>query len=454
MSHPVDEARDFLAANPDIRRIEAVLTDASGAARGKVLTRSELEGAFADGRPLPGSLYGVDITGLDVEDAGLQWDDGDKDRVLWPVPGTLARAPWATTPTGIMLMAARERDGTPFHADPRQALKRVVDRFAETGLAPVAAIEMEFFLVDRAAAQAGRAAPATASNGWPQERHLQPCSLDDLADFAPVLDDIYAAADAMDVPARTLLSEYAPGQFEIVLKHRDDALRAADDAVLFKRIVKGVAERHGYAATFMAKPFSDFSGSGMHVHASLNDSGGANVFAGDEAVPTGTLVHAIGGQLSTLRESMAIFAPNANSWRRFRPGSYAPVGPGWGVDNRTVPLRVTAGKAETRHFEHRVAGADANPYLALAAVLAGVHKGIAEQASPSAPITGNGYDQIVADFPGGWAAAIEETARSAFLADYLGADFLRVFSAIKRGEADRFNALVSDIDIAWYLRMA
>jgi glutamine synthetase len=190
------------------------------------------------------------------------------------------------------------------------------------------------------------------------------------------------------------------------------------------------------------------------VHASLADSDGNNIFAGDEAIPTGTLAHAIGGQLTTMRESMAIFAPNANSWRRFQMGSYAPVGPGWAVDNRTVPLRVTAGKPEARHFEHRVAGADANPYLALATVLAGVHKGISEKINPGAPLTGNGYEQIKPDFPRGWAAAVEESANSAFLADYLGADFLRVFSAIKRAEADRFNALVSDIDHAWYLRMA
>lgn len=450
---PAEEARQFLAANPDVRQIEVIVTDASGAARGKILTREELEGAFSDGRPLPGSIFGLDITGVDVEEAGLLWEDGDKDRVLWPVPGTLTRAPWRKTPGGIVLMTAHERDRTPFHADPRQALTRVVDRFADLNLTPVAAIELEFFLVDRASAQGGRPTPPTSPEGWAQT-HLQACSLDDLSDFAPLLDDIYAGAEIMGLPARTLIAEYAPGQLEIVLKHRADAMRAADDAVLFKRLVKGTAEKHGYAATFMAKPFAEHTGSGMHVHASLADSDGTNIFAGDEPVPTGPLLHAIGGQLATMRESMAIFAPNANSWRRFRMGSYAPVGPGWAIDNRTVPLRVTAGKPETRHFEHRVAGADANPYLALATVLAGVHKGLTEKTDPGVPITGNGYEQIEPDFPQGWAAAIEEVANSAFLADYLGAEFMAVFSAIKRAEADRFNALVSDIDHAWYLRMA
>jgi len=451
MSQSADEAHQFLAANPDVRQIEVVVTDASGAARGKILQREELEAAFADGRPLPSSIFALDITGLDVEEAGLLWEEGDKDRVVWPVSGTLTRAPWRTTPSGVVLACARERDGRPFHADPRQALRRVVDRFDGLGLTPVAAIEFEFYLVDRASAQAGRPVHPTAPGGWRQHQY-QACGLDDLSDFAAVLDDIYAGAETMGLPARTLISEYAPGQFEIVLKHRPDAIRAADDAILFKRLVKGMAEKHGYAATFMAKPFTEHAGSGMHVHASLADAGGRNVFAGEDEPPAGLLLHAIGGQLATMRESMAIFAPNGNSWRRFREGSYAPVGPGWGIDNRTVPLRVTRGNPDTRHFEHRVAGADANPYLALAAVLAGVHKGLSEKIDPGAPVSGNGYDQIAPDFPRGWAAAVEETAASAFLADYLGAEFLCVFSAIKRIEADRFNALVSDIDYAWYLR--
>lgn len=453
MTDPADEARRFLAEHPDIRQIEAFFTDVSGIARGKVLRREELEAAFSEGRPLPGSIFGLDITGRDVEEAGLLWADGDADRVLRPVPGTLTRAPWRETPSALMLMTAVERDGRPMHADPRQALARVVGRFAEMKLTPVAAIELEFYLVDRAAAQAGRLVPPAGQTGWLQ-RHLQACHIDDLADFAPLFDDIYAAAETMGLPARTLIAEYAPGQFEVVLRHRADAMRAADDAILLKRLVKGMAERHGLAATFMAKPYAEHSGSGLHVHVSLADAGGANIFAGEHEIAPGPLLHALGGLMATMRESMGILAPNANSWRRFRPGSYAPVGPGWGIDNRTAPLRVTRGRTETRHFEHRVAGADANPYLALAVVLAGMHWGMVNEIDPGLPVTGNGYETIRPDFPAGWTAAIEEAARSAFLADYLGADFLNVFVAVKRAEADRFNALVPDIDLAWYLRTA
>jgi glutamine synthetase len=453
MADPAEPARQFLAANPDVRQVEVIVTDISGAARGKILHREELESAFADGRPLPSSIFSLDITGLDVEETGLLWEVGDRDRLLKAIPHTLTRAPWRTVPSGVLLMFGHERDGSPFHADPRQALARVVDRFRDLGLTPVAAIELEFYVVDRASAQAGCPVPPTAPNGWAHRQH-QACLLDDLGDFAPLLDDIYSGAEAMGLPARTLIAEYAPGQLEVVLKHRADALRAADEAVLLKRLIKATAERHGYVATFMAKPYAEHAGSGMHVHASLDDEAGRNVFAGDEECPTGPLAEAIGGLIATMRDSMAIFAPNANSWRRFREGSYAPMGAGWGVDNRTVPLRVTRGRKETRHFEHRVPGADANPYLALAAVLAGMHKGLVDKADPGLPIEGNGYEQIRPDFPRGWGASIEETAVSSVLRDYLGPEFLDVFSKIKRAEAERFDALVSDIDYRWYLRQA
>ncbi len=209
--------------------------------------------------------------------------------------------------------------------------------------------------------------------------------------LSPFLEDLWSAADTQGVPLEGAISEYAPGQFELTLKHGPDALRAADEALMYKRLAKGVAARHGYEATFMAKPFSGRSGSGLHLHVSVNDTAGNNIFAAEEAEGAPVLRHAIGGMKALLGESMAIFAPNANSYRRFRANSYAPVSPTWGVNNRTVPLRVPAGAAHTRHIEHRMAGADANPYLALAALLAGVHHGIRHAIDPGPATQGDGY---------------------------------------------------------------
>ena len=149
------------------------------------------------------------------------------------------------------------------------------------------------------------------------------------------------------------MSEYAPGQFEITLEHRADALRAVDEAVLFKRAVRGVARRHGRIASFMAKPFAHLAGTGMHLHASLADRSGGNAFAAEDPAGTPLLRHAIGGLRSTLADGMAVFAPHANSYRRFRAMSYAPVAPTWGVNNRSVSLRVPAGPPASRHVEHQ-----------------------------------------------------------------------------------------------------
>lgn len=447
------EAEAFLAAHPDLVQFECFLTDNSGVQRGKVLRRSEVAGSFRHGRPLPCSILSLDIKGADVEETGLVWDEGDSDRMCRPVKGTLTRAPWRETPTGQFILTSFEKDGSGSLADPRHALTRVVEACRAAGLHPAAAVELEFYLLDGRAAAEGRVAPPTAPNGFPQAE-FQAYLLQDLSDFAPFLDDVYRAADACGLPARTLISEYSPGQLEIVLEHRSDPLRACDDAVLWKRLVKGVAERHGYVATFMAKPYAEFAGSGTHLHVSFCDEAGRNLFAGDEPEGNPLLRRAIAGLEATMAESMALFAPNANSYRRFKPNSYAPVGPAWAVDNRSVPIRVTAGPPATRHLEHRVCGADANPYVVMAAVLAGMLEGVEQELTPSAPIVGNGYAQIAPSLPRFWPDALRRARGSEFLKRRLGARYTDVFLTIKEAECDRFFAEVTDRDIHWYLRLA
>jgi glutamine synthetase len=207
-------------------------------------------------------------------------------------------------------------------------------------------------------------------------------------------------------------------------------------------------------ATFMAKPYAGNSGSGMHMHMSLQDAGGRNAFASDDPQGNELLRHAIGGMAATMAECVGVFAPNANSYRRFRRNSYAPLAPTWGVNNRSVSLRVPAGPPETRHVEHRVAGADANPYLAAATMLAGTHRGIVNKLDPGPAIEGNGYEQAPASLPSNWYDALTRTESSAFLKDYLGARFMEIYCAIKRAEQDRFYSQVTDLDFEWYLRTA
>jgi glutamine synthetase len=255
----------------------------------------------------------------------------------------------------------------------------------------------------------------------------------------------YCASQAL--PAKGAVSEYAPAQFEINLGHVADPLQAADHAFLLKRAIKAAARAEGLQATFMAKPFADHAASGLHVHVSLQDRQGRNRFAHDQAA----LHHAIGGLQATMAEAMLLFAPNATSYRRLRPLSYAPTAPTWGHNNRTVALRVPSGAQSARRIEHRVAGADANPYLVLAAVLAGIHHGLTRRLEPDAPITGNAYAEVPPSLPLGWGRAIDALAAAEVLPDYLGAAFCRLYRVCRAAEQDRFDALITPTEYAWYL---
>ena len=443
------ELAAFLAAHPDVRAVQIMITDPSGVLRGKSVRREELVRIYASGRQVAGSILGLDITGEDVDATGLVWDTGDADMCARPIAGTLKRAPWLAAPTGQLMLTLFDGQGQPAAADPRHALVRVLERFAALGMRPVVACELEFYLLKDEGG--GRLVPA--GGGRPGERQkIDAYSLTRLDDLAPVFDEVYRAAQAQDLPAETLMSEYAPGQFEITLHHRDDALRAVDEAVMFKRLLRGVAARHGLVACFMAKPFTARAGSGLHVHVSMNEDG-RNLFASDDPAGTPLLRHAIGGMRATMAESMAVFAPNANSYRRFVSQSYAPTAPIWGINNRSVSLRVPAGPAASRHVEHRIAGADANLYLAVATVLAAAELGIRERIDPGPPVEGNGYAQVQErTLPQTWHDALERAAQSQFLRAALGPAFLDVFLAIKRQECARFSAEVSELDFAWYLR--
>jgi glutamine synthetase len=448
------EVEAFLRANGDIEAAEAFVTDPTGVGRGKLLRASELAKLYKDGRPLPCSIMSLDITGEDVHETGLVWEAGDADKLAWPVAGSLKRAAWMPIPTAQLLLSLYELDGSAYVADPRHVLARVIERLKTDGLSPVVAAELEFFVVDPALGPDGKLRPPRMPGTGRRLERIDVYSVTELEEFAPFTTELYACARAMDLPAETLISEYAPGQLEVVLRHRADALQAADDAILWKRLVRGVAAKHGLLATFMAKPYSGRSGSGFHIHASLADREGRNLFASADLMGTLLMRQSIAGLLETIGDAMAVFAPNANSYRRFQATSYAPIARSWGVNNRSVAVRIPTGGPETRHLEHRAAGADANPYLAIAAVLAGMHKGITEKLDPGPAIEGNGYAQASADLPSDWPAALRLLGNSPFLKDYFGARFLAIFHAIKAAECRRFSAEVSELDLDWYLTRA
>ena len=450
---PLEQARAFLAANPDIEMIELFILDANGVPRGKLLHREELLAVYESGRPLPSTILGLTLHGEDVENSGLVWDVGDIDCRAYPLVGSLVRLPWRQIPTAAVQVSMHPEEGMPAAiADPRHVLLQVIEALKADGYHPVMACELEFYLLDQQCDSQGRPQPALDADGG-RPRSTQVYGLRELEQIEPFLADLYAACKAQGIPARTAISEYAPGQVEITLEH-GDALLAMDQAVRYKRIVKGVAHRHGMQACFMAKPFDHLAGTGMHMHVSLNDGAGHNLFASDDPAGTPLLRQAVGGMLRSLLDSLLLFCPNANSYRRFQANSYAPLAPTWGVDNRTVSLRVPGGPAPTRHIEHRICGADANPYLAAAAILAGIHRGLREQLDPGAPVEGNGYAQATERLPTDWLTSLQALEQSAWARDALGADFLGVYLAVKRAEYRRFMAEVGEQDWRWYLTQA
>ncbi|SDT19035.1 glutamine synthetase family protein [Pseudomonas oryzae] len=444
------EAQDFLAQNPDIDLFELFILDANGVPRGKLLHREELLAVYRSGRPLPSTILGLSLAGEDVEDSGLVWDVGDIDCRAYPLPGSLVRLPWRKVPTGALQVSMHPLEGLPASvADPRHLLIRMIDQLAAEGLHPVMACELEFYLLDERPDAHGRPQPALDADGG-RPTQTQVYGLRELEQIEPFLADLYAACKAQGIPARTAISEYAPGQVEITLEH-GPALQAMDQAVRYKRLVKGVAHAHGMRACFMAKPFAAIAGTGLHMHVSLADAAGNNLFAAEDAAGTPLLRQAVGGMLASLLDSLLLFCPNANSYRRFQAHSYAPLALNWGVDNRTVSLRVPGGPACTRHVEHRICGADANPYLAAAAILAGVHRGVRDQLDPGDPVQGNGYAQASGLLPTDWLAAIDALERSDWARDAFGAEFLRVYLAVKRAEYRQFMSEVGEQDWRWYL---
>jgi glutamine synthetase len=448
------EAKAFLDANPDIEAVDIVLTDSNGIGRGKIVRRHELLPIYEGGRHFPISILGLDITGEDVHETGLIWDSGDGDLRAWPVPGTLARLHGTNPARAEVLMSMYSLDGVPMSSDPRHALQRQVDGFAKNGLTPAGAFELEFFLLANERDARGRVQPASAVLDGRFSGKTEVYSVDHLHGMEPLFSDVYAGAKAAGIPAETLISEYAPGQYELTLHYRENVMQAADDLIRLKRLVRAQARRHGVTACFMAKPIAEYAGSGMHVHVSLQDETGTNIFAEDkEGAWSPLLLNALGGLKETMGESMLVFAPHANSWRRFVSQSYAPVAPTWGVNNRSVALRVPAGSVKARRIEHRPSGVDANPYLVATAVLAGVRHGLANRLDPGPETTGNGYEEIMtgAALPTDWRSAIEAAKSSSFLKKALGEDLHRTFTAIKEAEYFRVARTISNVDYDLYL---
>jgi len=442
----------FLTDHPQIRFFDAFVNDLNTVERGKRIDRAGIGAVFKRGMPLPGSMFALDIEGGTVEATGLGFSDGDADRPCMPIAGSLVPVPWAAADGVAQLqLTMHEHDGTPFFGDPRHLLADVLGRFTRLGLTPVVAIEYEFYLVDSERDARGQPQPPRGPLTGRREYRTQINSMTDLNEYSALLAEIDRVARLQNVPATSALAEYGPGQYEVNLQHAPDALRICDEALRFKRVVKSVARAHGCEATFIPKPYRDMAGSGLHIHVSLLDVAGKNIFAAANPLESPLLRQTIAGTLVTLAEGMALCAPGPNSYRRFRSEAYVPLHPTWSINNRGSAIRVPASDADNLRIEHRLAGADANPYLVLAWVLAGMLHGMEHKLEPPAALTGNAYVQDGEPLPTTWAQAIEKFSSSQFARAALGARFVSLFCAVKRAEMEEFNSFVTPLEIERYL---
>ncbi len=440
-----------LASIADCELIDLILPDMNGLLRGKRVTRDALDKVYSDGVCLPMSLIATDITGNTVEETGLGYDIGDEDRICRPIPGSLRAVPWSPRPMAQLLLAMDDGDGGAFEANPREVLRRVLDRYAARGWTPVVAVELEFYLFDQRPDAHGRPQASLNPATGARNRSTQVYYMEDLNDYRGFTDAVASACRAQRIPADTAVAEYAPGQFEINLKHRADALLACDDAIYLKRAIKAIAQQQGTMASFMAKPLVDQAGSGMHIHVSVLDRDGRNLFASPIGQPADALRHAIGGLQARAADCLLLFAPNANSYRRFVLNAFVPLNECWGYNNRTVAMRIPHGSEVNTRIEHRIAGADANVYLVTAAVLAGMLDGIEHQRDPGPPVTGNAYEQTENRTPF-WREAITDFMASDFIRDQFGERFRHIYGQQKLKEMHSFHTQVTDLEYEWYLR--
>ena len=440
--------RDWLDDHPEVRTIRVAAADLNGQARGKRMPVRFARKVTTEGTRFPFSVLNLDIWGEDIDDSPLVFEAGDPDGILRPTERGFVPMPWLDAPTALLPIWMFHEDGRPFDGDPRHALARVVERYKARGLTPVVAVELEFYLIDDST-KTLRVPPSPRSGK--RRQGAETLALRPLDAFDRFFTDLYDACEAMDIPADTAISEAGIGQFEINLMHGPDALKAADDAWLFKMLVKGLARSHGFAASFMAKPYEDYSGNGLHMHFSVLDEAGKNVFDDGTAQGSGIMRQAVAGCLRALAGSTLLFAPHANSYDRLVPDAHAPTGIAWAYENRTAAIRIPSGASAARRIEHRSAGGDVNPYLLLAGVLGAALTGIEDALEPPPPITGNAYALDLPQMPATWSDAIDAFAADPVMPRILPAQLIENYLATKRQELHYVAQISPQEQIELYL---
>lgn len=448
----IKELEILIDQYPQVEFVDAIIQDLNGYIRGKRFPVKDAGKIYTSGVQIPESTVLLDFFGESSDPCGRGFSDGDPDGTLRPIIGTSKYVPWGDGNKAQVLMQFESDDGSLCPVDPRAIASGIVDRFKSLGFQSNIAFELEFYLISTKLDDRGRPQKPKSDGAVRSADEMQVYLLEDLDLHDEFLQKVKDVCEIQEIPASVITSEYSPSQYEINLNHVKDPLLAADQCVLLKRAIKGVALDFGMRATFMPKPFFDYSGNGMHIHLSLEDDDGRNLFRDKDQLGSALMRHAIGGLLNTIPDVFAIFAPGRNSYRRFVPDMYVPVNRTWGYNNRSVTIRIPSGEDSARRLEHRVAGADANPYLVLAAVLAGVHHGITNSIDPGEPSPlVNVSGEIDGDFPLEWSKAISVFQNSSFARSYFSDQYVDIFCSLKQAEFRRYEDHITDQEYLLYL---
>lgn len=444
----------YLERHPQTQHVDLLLSDLNGCFRGKRIPIAGLH-ELSNGCYFPSSIFAINLYGNTVDIAGLGQDKGEPDHICMPIAGTLSPSAADPGATAQLLLTMLDEDGSPFDVEPRNVLVRLWQTLRSRGLYAQAAVELEFYLVNRERSPQGSLQTPCMPGMDYRHSRCQVYSLDNLDMFGSILKDIDRLAALQGLPTSGAVAESSPGQFEINLCHSDVLPVVCDQALQLKRLVRMVAESHAMNATFMAKPYGDMAGSGMHIHFSLHDAQGNNVLSDGCGRHSGLMCDVLAGMLDLMPASMALLAPNVNAFRRFQPDKYVPVRANWGYNNRTVALRIPRSDCQNHRVEYRVAGADANPYLVMAAMIAGVLHGLDNKPSLPAEICGNGGEERYGPLlPNRQSEALWHFKQDTRLSRLLGDRFCRVYHACKHAELRHFEQLVTETEINWLLSNA
>lgn len=422
----------------EVDEVECIVPDLAGMSRGKAMPVRMFDPDHETYLPI--SIFYQTITGNDVEmDIANQWAEGDM--VLKPDMATARAVPWAKAPTLQVIHDLYNRDGSPVNVAPRNVLKHIVKLYAERGLKPVVAPELEFFLIKPNLDPSEPIQPPVGRTGRRGSGN-QAYSMSAVDDYGLVIDTIYDYAQDAGLAIDTVIQEDGAGQVEINLTHGDPVL-LADQVFYFKRIIREAALDHGMFATFMAKPMREQPGSAMHVHQSIVDiESGENIFSNPDGGISEAFLHFIGGSQKYLSQAFPLMAPYVNSYRRFELESSAPTNLSWGYDNRATGLRVPNADPQNRRLENRLVGVDCNPYLALAVGLACGYLGMKNKTEPGEPVAGELEDDQF-HIPTTLDEALHLFDQADELRAQLGEDFCMVYSEIKREELRNFHREIS-----------